>query len=540
MAKGNIKPEKKAKQNDDFSAFNEPVESFDLFNEPVESFESFDDKSGGFDFGAALKGAGSEATLGYGPQLATLAEPVIARGVNLFSKSKVPEAPWSQMKVGSPEYIKARDEYVEQLKQDEKQSPASFLTGRIGGGLLLGAPLATKAAATGLGRLGQAALTGGAYGALSNPEDKKGEVNILQPTERLEKAGYGALGGAGFGLLGEGAGKIGKAIFNSPQSFDEVANTYALKSSGAMLRDLRRVHGRKKADSIANELFDSNLIRPGMNVGNIADESTILLEKTGNRIGEIYDKVGAASQGQVKALKKKMFDRLTDAVIDPEVLPKIGRDDYTKKMQAVIDEILDQSDQITDPRYLNKMIGDVDALVNWSKATQEMKPVQQGYVAIRKELRNQLNDLVGAIGEGIKEPKLKDELMALNKKYSNLSEIVDMSTDKALRLDANRAVSLTDTIAGTGGAAAAAATGTSPSSSIARGLIGGAVTTGLNKAMREYGAPVMATTMKKAAKIGKKVPEKVIRAGKEVSKIPNKATFSSGVIGSGLINREDE
>ena len=537
MAKGNLKDSKKAEPKEDYSIFNDPIDSFSIFNNPInENNFSSDDES--IDYGALLSGAGQEATLGYGPQLATMAEPIISRGVNLLSKNKVVEAPWSQMKPGTPEYIQARDEYVKSILKEEEESPKSFLSGRIAGGLLLGAPLATKTAATGIGRIGQASLAGAGVGALYNPGDEPGKMGDSQLDARTEQAVLGGIGGLGGGLLGEGVGKIGKTIAKSPEITKEMAEEYSLKSMGAMLKDLRRLYKKDRVTDISNELFDSKLVRPGVSVGDIADESKVLLDEAGEKIGIIYDKVYDATKNKIEALKPKMFDRLTSSVLSDDSMPKINRKEYLSKMQSVVDDILDQSNEITDPRYLNKMIGDVDMLINYSKKSNELPSIQKGYLAIRRELRDQLNELVGVIGKEIKEPKLKEEILNLNKRYSNLSDIHDISMDKAIRLDANRAISLTDTIAGGAGAVAGAATQSGPVSGAIGGLVGGALSAGLNKLGREYGAPITASAAKSISNKLNKFPKGLLKGVEKTTNIPRGMPVSTGIVGGGLINRE--
>lgn len=537
MAKGNLKDSKKVEPKEDYSIFNDPIDSFSIFNNPInESHFSSDDES--VDYGALLSGAGQEATLGYGPQLATMAEPIISRGVNLLSKNKVAEAPWSQMKPGTPEYIQARDEYVKTIQKEEEESPKSFLGGRIAGGLLLGAPLATKTAATGMGRIGQATLAGAGVGALYNPGDEKGKMGDAQLDTRTEQAVLGGIGGLGGGLLGEGIGKIGKAIAKSPETTKEMAEEYSLKSMGAMLKDLRRLYKKDRVTDISNELFDSKLVRPGVSVGNIADESKVLLDETGKKIGDIYEKVYDATKNKIEALKPKMFDRLTSSVLSEDSIPKINRKEYLYKMQSVVDEILDQSNEITDPRYLNKMIGDIDMLINYSKKANELPSIQKGYLAIRRELRDQLNELVGVIGKEIKEPKLKEEILNLNKRYSNLSDIHDISMDKAIRLDANRAVSLTDTIIGGAGAVAGAATQSGPISGAIGGLAGGAISAAINKLGREYAAPITASAAKSISNKLSRVPKGLLKGVEKTTNIPRGMPVSAGIVGGGLINRE--
>ena len=110
--------------------------------------------------------------------------------------------------------------------------------------------------------------------------------------------------------------------------------------------------------------------------------------------------------------------------------------------------------------------------------------------------------------------------------------------DKAIRLDANRAISLTDTIAGGAGAVAGAATQSGPVSGAIGGLVGGALSAGLNKLGREYGAPITASAAKSISNKLNKFPKGLLKGVEKTTNIPRGMPVSTGIVGGGLINRE--
>src|SRR3954463_9327645 len=146
-----------------------------------------------------LEHAGNALTFGYLPQLQAAAEPQMTRILNVATGNNVePDT-----------YTNARDQNVKRLAAEAHANPKSAIGGGVAGGLLGAAitPVPGGAAKGLMGLVGKGALYGGAVGALSNPGDEEGKVDLLQLGDRAKNAGKGVLVGAAGGAA---AGAVSK------------------------------------------------------------------------------------------------------------------------------------------------------------------------------------------------------------------------------------------------------------------------------------------------------------------------------------------
>lgn len=182
----------------------------------------------------ALESSGKALTLGYLPQLQAKAEPLTDRiydRINrLIGNRETDVAPMSQLTENSPEYIKSRDDNIKRQKGQEEEMPYTAKAAGLAGGIVGGLALPAGKIAT----LGQAlktgAITGAAYGGLSNPGDTEGQTSGAQIDQRLLNAG---VGGAAGGLLGGGLYGVGKGlgmIKDAPKLIDRFKGTVASNS----------------------------------------------------------------------------------------------------------------------------------------------------------------------------------------------------------------------------------------------------------------------------------------------------------------------
>jgi len=433
-----------------------------------------------------LRGVADTATLGYLPQIEAgsrkLADKVagtIYENTGLLSDS--PAAVVSRMKkegydIDLPDYTQLRDESVREGEKLKKYNPKSSLGGMVAGGLLSAPLIAGGGAASVGGRLGQAALSGGALGALYNPGDREGEISPLQLQDRAVGAATGAAGG----LVGQGLGELAKAAGKAiPENLKSFAREKAFKSSGAMLKDFKKAVGKDKLDELGETMFKEKLFKPGKSFDYVADQSSEKLDEVGKKIGDVYKKIGVQPIDQ-----RQIYDDIVGDVIKNR--PRVGGDVYDAKVQAILDDLIqDPSFKSGDIRGMNDFVREIDNMIDYSKRANEMKSVQQGYLSIKNKVRS----LINKIAEDTGSPELKD----LNKRYSNLIQINKIANDRVAREASNRAFGLTDTIAGSGGVGVGLLSGETPEDKIKNAIIYGGLLGGGNKLMRSYGTPAAAS-----------------------------------------------
>lgn len=156
---------------------------------------------------AALEGFGQTATAGYLPQLQALAEPTTDKLFNLISGQNLrPQA-----------YIDARDQNIQRQGEQSKQYPGTVLAAKASG-IVPSAVLAPAASS-----IKGAAALGAAQGALYNPGDKEGEMDLYQVGDRLKNAALGASVGGTLQGITKGAGTAADYLQQSAMGVKKMA-----------------------------------------------------------------------------------------------------------------------------------------------------------------------------------------------------------------------------------------------------------------------------------------------------------------------------
>ena len=460
---------------------------------------------------AALEGFGQGVAMGYLPQLQAAAEPLMTKGLDLLTGQDVSK--------DLPSYIERRDENILRNQNLQEEFPVSYGAGQIGG-VVASAPgygkLLGKAIPAGTGLLGKtasAAAGGGAQGLLQNPGDTLGQAGDLQIDERMGNAKMGLMLGGGAQLGASAIKKSADVIANGPNALRKLSQGKAFKSSGAMLKDFRKAMGRGRVEQLGQEMIDSGMVQPGMTFDDVARSSVELKQKVGSEIGGIYDKV--KNSAIIKVNPNDIGKLLTEAVSDPKTMPKIGAEAYAESMQKVINQVVESGDQLSDPRHLNDLIGELDDMINYSKRANDLPAVQQGYSRMRQALRGAVNKIVDSVGTATGDKAMESQLRALNQKYGNYSEISSIARDRVARESANQFFSLTDKLAGVGGAVGAGAASSLAQGDIegtAKGLLVGGAAGLLNKGMRQYGNPILTTGMNRTANVMERLQTPLVKA----------------------------
>lgn len=136
----------------------------------------------------------------------------------------------------------------------------------------------------------------------------------------------------------------------------------------------------------------------------------------------------------------------------------------------------------------------IDQSIKFNKRRTDLPP---GAQEVLYKIRDNINQ---AINDGINAAKIAgaDAIKKANKAYSQLAQLDDMAANRIAMNSANRAIGLTDTIAGGAGFAAGFASGGDLEDRLKRGLVGASL--GLaNKVGRTFGSGVQATGFRAAS-----------------------------------------
>jgi hypothetical protein len=464
---------------------------------------------------AAIQGFGNAASFGYLPQI----QAGVEKGVDYLFGDDTDEKLKEQGFQIAPEptYTETRDQYIKEGESLQESNPVASIAGGIAGGVasgiatggalgMLGKGARAAKAATIGSRLATAAKTGAVVGAIRNPGDTEGEVNLIQFQDRLKNSSIDAVTGMILQGGAEGVGKMAKAIKSSPTVLKSWSQIKAVKASGAMLKDFRKAFGNKKVAQMGQSMIDNKLISVGDDVADIAIKSEIMKSHTGNQISKIYEGVDDALSGlDASKLTPDQIKSLQVSELDLDNFSKVYMLDLTKRMKGlsggstVVNRIEKELGDIAvngkvGLKKLQEVRRSIDEQINFSKSTQELKGVQEELLGLRNKIQDLAKQRVSVVDQ-ITGKRMARDLIKANKEYSNLAEISKIASDKAARDSSNAAFGLRERISGGAGAVVGGMIGGIPGAAI--GGVVGSITT---KAAKEFGTPFVAISANRVAR----------------------------------------
>lgn len=329
--------------------------------------------------------------------------------------------------------------------------------------------------------------------------------------------------GKGAEMVGSVAPKIGDIVesMGAGSMADKLtafSNERALKAGGAMAKDFKMINDKGLADDLGSFLMDNKLVTPMATVSKVADRIEAAKDVAGKTIGHILDTSDAAAAPKIDA--QSIALHLSE---DPEIksLANIpGKEGTYKQVQNYLQTLYNNGHTLS-LRDAQKLRQGVDDSINFNKRVPEMAGAQPYLYKIRDTLSQTMNDAVNAIdqfGLGSVPHGTVDRLKEANAAYSKLSTLGKIADTRIGALSSNRAVSLTDTMAGLTGAAL----GHSPMES----AVIGAGMAGANKFGRTFGPSLMATGARAGASVVQAAPaalgaaSKVLPAADAILQIP--------------------
>lgn len=455
---------------------------------------------------AMLGGFGKTATLGYLPQIQTVAEPITDRLLNLLPGEDVQPAPFKQMLPVSEEYLRARDLNIKRQAEMEKASPVSSTIGQVGGALT-SALIPMGALAKG-GSIGKAAISSGLLGAAQNPGDVEGEINPFQIRDRAKQAATSAaIGGAAQGVVG-GLTAAARGLKNLPKSLENVSDSMAFKALGAGKGDIKKMVAKDLEGTSLRALGkfakEKGLVRGGDNILDVAEKTNRFQEQAGKKIGDIYDDL-AQKFGDPNFLNKLPKPQRLEAIktnFRPKQMAQEFLDEATAKWtgkrggQAALGRVQTEVDDLMKNKGLLgiKEVHDFRIALDKAIKFEKDEPVQQGLKDFRNFLNKKIENRINFLDKVEGSTKTK-ALKAANEEYSNIAKINKFVANKVSAEKANNFFGLPDYIIAGGGLAGGLASGAtgddaSVEKALSRGLIG--LGAGLaSRGARKLGAPLV-------------------------------------------------
>lgn len=361
--------------------------------------------------------------------------------------------------------------------QNMNQMAANFVLPQVGG-----------LAAQGLNRAGRVALSsllGAGSGAAAPVEGEKGTPELIPSPERVQNMKLGGALGLGTGAVAEGASQLlglvgGKA---ANRAGEKAAKAMGVDKPAAKV--MINKYGPDSVRKLGQKALHEKLIPVFGTAEKIGDRASSVKKEVGEELGALIDSADAAGAPKVSAAMEAL--KLSD---DPEIvkLKKIpGMEGIAERVDRVLNTLYSNGDELS-LRGAQELRRDIDQTINFAKKSEELKGVQPYLYKIRDALNDAMNDSVNQIqGEN------SNALRAINRRYSDLARIEEVANKRLAGDLANRAIGLTDTIAGAGGASVGATMG-SATGIPGAAFIGGLAGAGGNKLARTYGPALDART----------------------------------------------
>jgi hypothetical protein len=431
--------------------------------------------------------------------------------------------------------------------------------------------------------------------ALGNAELSAENVIASMGLGAVLGAGVGGALGTGGALFSRGASKTGALAHGVRDSLKETvgkkpkflgrdwwvsqAEESAVKATGARGSDIRKLQTQEKIQRVGRDLLDytdeagNKLMRPGMRADDLAAKLPKEVDAVGKKLSAIRDKVDgyiaantkrAATAADGKLLKKKSVSELMDMAtaptddLTPDVMGMFRRvyDDVIAPLRNSdtpgVSSMAKRVEKQFEPLLKRYLKGETVDLARLTKFRQDLDKIiypkpSGGGIAVAPKAAEQLKQARGVVEDFIEEHTERvlrtmgediTQYTDTKRVFSSLITARDLAKKASLQDLGNRAISLTDTIAGAGagGAMGVMSGGTA-------GVAGAAAGVGFNKVMRERSMSTVAavvdnlTKRMSVAKTNASVAEQLTQATrKALQKGPTKASGPRGsATAAGLI-----
>ncbi|MFN9972342.1 MAG: hypothetical protein ACK58T_20875 [Phycisphaerae bacterium] len=482
---------------------------------------------------AALQGFGQGAGFGYLPEMQAGAGKAMEWIANKAG-ANIPEESYE-------EKLKAFRGRDKSLQQD---STGAYAFGNIGGAIAVPIPgLGAAKAATTAGKVGMAALKGGAQGAalagLQNVSE--GTPSITEDAmANLKERGKNALSGA---TIGGAFGAAGQAAGDALPALSQKLKTYlAGKQMGltGQTKKAEKLIKNKRIEGIADFMDQEGMLGIGKNTEDVLAKTKEITDTTGKQIGSIYKTLNnkIIKEG-IDPNNPNQVQGLNMILGEASINPKSIADDIVAKAKSEFDS--GKMDDATfnaiskEAERLSKRQGTIEDLFEhrkdldgrlskiYEKPFVDMSEKETALLSMRSSLKDRLDKHIGAIDTMYPKSKELPKLKELNDQFSKAADIKNVAEKYVIKGQTKNMLGLPEWVAAAGAGGGAYASGDDPVGSLAKAAAVGA---GLRLG-RTYGPTTMYQASKGAA-----------YAGKAAAKSPSLAT--KGLISPWINMKNDE
>lgn len=314
----------------------------------------------------------------------------------------------------------------------------------------------------------------------------------------------GELGKAG---LAKAAGAVESVVDGKSASevITELSKDKALDAAGILGGARKKLRKTGRLDRAAESLLKvdhpdgGKIIKAGMSTAEVAPRIGDVIEHHGKSIGAFIENLDEAAVGIAKPVQRvnprDVARRIREEVIEPIRDNPVNRS-TVKQMSDFADEYGAKKGHWTFTEAQEQRRG-------WAKSWRSNRMTEAGdLLDAKRKVERIINDELESKAEKLGAQVLDPESFANYKRskeiYADLIAVSDESADRAVALQGNRMVSLSDTISGAAGFAGSMGTGAGAAESA---LQGGAVSM-VHKFVRERGSSVAAVMLDKASRLG--------------------------------------
>lgn len=383
--------------------------------------------------GAALRGFGQGASLGFLDELAGLGAVALKYGLpaveqlpQLVDPTLTPEEMayrlYGAKSSAEVPYRRVRDVARGEAREAQAARPVAFGASQLAGAVTTPGP--KSSGATRLGRLGRVAATGAAYGGAAGLGASEDDLLTDEDTassvrDVLTGAGAGAVLAPAMALGGE---KL--ARFLKTRSQENALKAMGVRAGISNQLAQRGYASADEARQLGQQALDLELIRPGRTAADVAERAGFAKDVQGARIEQAL--ADADATGVPFDVDEAAWAAAMRAAGPEGLSPTASRE--ATRAQRLVGDIL-RLPQAQEPTFsaANRLKSDMYRGINYGADQPPLKTELERKVAsgLRSSIEEQLERTAGA--------DVADELRAANRAYGALADIEPLARDEATR-----------------------------------------------------------------------------------------------------------
>lgn len=280
-------------------------------------------------------------------------------------------------------YERERDRARDETRAAREQEPGAYLGGELVGGAAQGALIPGTGATTALGRIGGAALSGAAQGAVSGLGHSEAEDAEGMLADAGTGAAVGGVMGGGLAAGGEGLAAGGRELARRVASGRDRALFAATGGGSGSTAAVRALQDLPESSQAAERIRQMGLVPRVGTVGQIAERAAAARSGAGERLGRVFSEMEGVTVPTYDVVGQ--LDNAGVRFSDP------GWRDAQAVIRAMADDIAESYPEGVPFDRLQRMIEGV-------RAQGAYQPVRGGApMPVRREAQQEINRVLRSI-----------------------------------------------------------------------------------------------------------------------------------------------